>query len=145
MDAQAGDGRGSPLLCARRRGCAEGPWRVVGRSMRSRPALSTPWQFRCSLGYPHQGGRGLSARAAHPSSRPPRCPKSKCRDLPHGLLPTRRADNQVTGADLGVPSPASNCRHHLAIAGMVSASTRNPAKRSLQLFIGRCLRLMSHG
>jgi hypothetical protein len=34
---------------------------------------------------------------------------------------------------------------HLAIASKVSASIRNPAKRALHFFIGRCLRLMSHG
>jgi hypothetical protein len=34
---------------------------------------------------------------------------------------------------------------HLAVAGKESASIRNPAKRALQFFIGRCLRLMSRG
>ena len=34
---------------------------------------------------------------------------------------------------------------HFAIAGKVSASIRNPAKRALPFFIGRCLRLMSCG
>jgi len=34
---------------------------------------------------------------------------------------------------------------HLVIAGKVSASIRNSAKRALQFFIGRCLRLLSRG
>jgi len=34
---------------------------------------------------------------------------------------------------------------HLAIAGKESSSIRNPAKRALQFFIGRCLGLMSPG